>query len=150
MKSKKFVYRTDIKWQGERKGLLSSPDKPDVEIATPPEFRGHRGVWTPEDLFVASVNSCIMTTFLYYAERENLEFLSYKSEAEGILENVDGKFIFSTIMVKPRIQLKSRDNLVKAQELIEIAEKRCLISNSIRSQVTVSPEIWAGQETSRI
>jgi len=39
------------------KGLLSSSGKTNIEIATPPEFRGHLVIWSPEDLFVASVNS---------------------------------------------------------------------------------------------
>ena len=89
VKSKKFIYKNSIKWQAEKRGLLSSLDKPNIEVATPPEFRGHVGIWSPEDLFVTSVNSCIMTTFLYYAERESVEFLSYESEAEGILEEVE-------------------------------------------------------------
>ncbi len=72
VKSKKFIYKNSINWLAEKRGLLSSLGKPNIEVATPPEFRGHVGIWNPEDLFVASVNSCIMTTFLYYAERERI------------------------------------------------------------------------------
>ncbi len=79
IKSKRFIYENSIKWQKEKIGLLSSSGKPYIEVATPPEFKGHVGIWSPEDLFVASVNSCIMTTFLYYAQKENLEILSYES-----------------------------------------------------------------------
>ena len=69
LKSKQFVYKNSLKWQRDKKGELSSSGKADIEIATPPEFKGHPGIWSPEDLFVASVNSCIMTTFLYYAQK---------------------------------------------------------------------------------
>jgi len=144
VKSKVFIYKNSVEWEGERKGIVSSDSKPSFRVATPPEFKGHPGIWSPEDLFVASVNSCIMTTFLYYAERHKLEFLSYKSNAEGVLEIVDNKFMVSEIKIKPMIVIKNSLDINKAKELIEISEKNCLISNSIRSKVSVIPEINVG------
>jgi len=141
IKSRRFIYKNSIKWQSEKKGLLISPDKPDIEVATPPEFRGHPGIWTPEDLFVASVNSCIMTTFLYYVQKENLEILSYESQAEGILEWIEGRLIFSEIKVKPLVFVKRDSDTQKTKEIIGLSEKNCLISNSIKCEVKVLPEI---------
>ena len=143
-KHKSFIYSNRLRWIEKRMGDLSHPDKPSIRIATPPEFQGHPGVWTPEDLFVASVNSCIMTTFLYYAYKEKLDFLSYQSEAEGVLENVEGKFMFSAIKVYPKIQVTSDSDVASAKELIELSDKKCLISNSIKSKVKVIPEIFFG------
>lgn len=141
VRSKEFVYKNSIKWEGERKGMVSSDNKPSFKVATPPEFKGHPGIWSPEDLFVASVNTCIMTTFLHYAENHKLEFISYKSEAEGILEMVENKFMFSEIKIKPLLVIKQDSDIHKAKKLIELSEKNCLISNSIRPQVRVTPEI---------
>ena len=143
---KKFFYKTDLKWLGEKKGVLSSLDKPDIEIATPPEFRGHPGIWTPEDLFVSSVNNCIMTTFLYYAEKEGIEFLSYESHAEGIVEMTDGRLVFSEIRILPQVSVLSPDDAGKIKSLINLSEKNCLISNSIKSRVEVIPEIKVEEE----
>ena len=88
-KSRKFLYRTNVSWIEEKKGYLCSEGKPTIEVSTPPEFKGHEGMWTPEELFVASVNICIKTTFLHYAEKNGFKFLSYQSHAEGTLEKVD-------------------------------------------------------------
>ena len=140
-KPKKFIYRTNLKWVEARKGLLLSIGKPTIEVATPPEFRGHPGIWTPEELFVASVNTCIMTTFLYYAERENLKFLSYESSAEGVLERGERGLIFSSIEIVPEISVKSTNDIEKIRDLIALSEKNCLISNSIKTKVTVKPKI---------
>ena len=52
-------------------------------FATPPEFRGHDGLWTPEMLFVAAVDGCIMTSLM---PERNLDLLSYESRAEGRLD----------------------------------------------------------------
>ena len=143
-KNRKFIYRTRVSWVEEKKGILSSSGKPNIEVATPPEFKGHEGIWTPEELFVASVNICIKTTFLYYAQRNNFEFLSYESKAEGVLEIAENKFMFTEIKIRPKILVTSSGQLEKAKELIELSEKNCLISNSIKSKVEVMPEIKIG------
>jgi len=103
VRSKVYTYHTSVKWTDQRKGVISSAGKPDIQVATPPEFKGHEGIWSPEDLFVASANICLMTTFLAVAERAGLAFTSYESAAEGRLELVDGKFQFTAITLKPTI-----------------------------------------------
>jgi len=84
-----------------------------------------------------------MTTFLYYAERENLKFLSYESSAEGILEKSERGLIFSSIEVVPKISVTLADDIEKTKNLLALSEKNCLISNSIKSKITVRPEIKA-------
>ena len=140
-REKNFIYKNNIKWTEQRKGVLSSIGKPNIETATPPEFKGHPNIWSPEDLFVSAVNSCIMTTFLYYADSKKLDFISYESEVEGILEFIDMKLIFTEIKVYPKIIVKSNEDIDKAKKYIENAEKNCLISNSIKSKVSVIPVI---------
>ena len=53
VKPKVFKYQNELEWKGERKGFLSEEGKPGFMVATPPEFRGHPNIWSPEDLFVA-------------------------------------------------------------------------------------------------
>ncbi len=141
VKSKRYTYRTSVRWSEQKKGVISSAGKPDVQVATPPEFKGHEGMWSPEDLLVASVNACVMSTFLAFAERAGLTFAGYDSDAEGTLELVDGKFQMTSIVLKPRITVAAEGDIGKAKELILKAEANCLISNSIKSRVTVEPNI---------
>jgi len=82
-----------------------------------------------------------MTTFLHYADRNKLDFVSYKSEAQGVLELVENRFIFSEIKIMPLIAVRSDSDINAAKELISLSENNCLISNSIKSKVTVTPEI---------
>ncbi|MBS0165119.1 OsmC family protein [Nitrospira sp. CMX1] len=140
-KSKAYLYQTSVKWTEQRKGMISCAGKPDVEVATPPEFKGHENIWSPEDLFVASANVCLMTTFLAVAERAGLAFSSYESTAEGQLELVEGKFQFTAITIRPSITLKLGGDAAKAKELIEKAERNCLISNSMKAEMILEPVI---------
>ena len=138
---KSYTYHTSVKWTEQRKGVISCVGKPDIQVATPPEFKGHEGIWSPEDLFVASANICLMTTFLAVAERAGLAFTSYESAAEGKLELVDGKFQFTAITLKPTITLPAIADATKTKELIEKAEANCLISNSMKARVSLEPTI---------
>ncbi|MGE0468914.1 MAG: OsmC family protein [Nitrospira sp.] len=140
-KSKTYMYQTTVKRTEQRKGVMSCVGKPEVQVATPPEFKGHEGIWSPEDLFVASANVCLMTTFLAMAERAGLAFSSYESTAEGRLELVEGKFQFTTITIRPSIMLKAGGDVVQAKELIEKAERNCLISNSMKATIRLEPVI---------
>jgi peroxiredoxin-like protein len=122
-------------------GMLSSPGKPNVQVSTPPEFKGHEGIWSPEDLFVASVNVCVMSTFLAYAERAGLTFVGYESDAEGRVELVDGKLQVTSVALTPRVTVKSSGDVDKAKELLTKAESNCLISNSVKTHVTMHPTV---------
>ncbi|MGB3400410.1 MAG: OsmC family protein [Candidatus Deferrimicrobiaceae bacterium] len=139
IRPKSYRYTTSVRWTGEKKGMMDVAGKPSVEVATPPEFKGHEGIWSPEDLFVASVNSCIMSTFLAFAERAGLGLEEFKSEAEGLLEFVDGRFLFTKIVVRPRVLLKSGEDRAKAEEILHKADRNCLVSNSIRTEVILEP-----------
>lgn len=141
VRSKVYLYQTTVTWTEQRKGTMSCAGKPELPVATPPEFKGHEGIWSPEDLFVSSANVCLMTTFLAVAERAGLAFSSYESKAEGRLELVDGKFQFTAITIRPTITLPVGGDAAKARELIKKAERNCLISNSMKAAVTLEPTI---------
>jgi organic hydroperoxide reductase OsmC/OhrA len=73
-----YNYEVNLSWTENRKGIVSSPVlEKTTEVATPPEFpKGMEGIWSPEHLFVAAIESCLMTTFLSVAENSKLEFTS--------------------------------------------------------------------------
>ncbi|HAX17088.1 MAG TPA: osmotically inducible protein OsmC [Actinobacteria bacterium] len=141
IKSREFLYKNHIKWESEKKGALSSKDKQSFQVATPPEFRGHPGIWNPEELFIAAVNSCVMTTFLSFAEKQSLDFSSYESEVEGVLKFSENKLMFTDVIVKPLIIVADKSEIGKAKDIIGMVEKHCLISNSIKSRVEIIPEV---------
>lgn len=114
VRSKSYTYDVVVEWTGEKKALAMVEGKPDLQVATPPEFKGHPGIWSPEDLFVGAVNSCVMTTFLSFAERAGLDLASYRSEAVGTLERGDAGFVFTKVVVRPSIGVKREEDRAKA------------------------------------
>ena len=137
-----YFYSTEVEWTGERHGDLRAPVLPELHVDAPPEFKGHSGVWTPEHLFVASVNSCFMTTFLAIAENSKLDFVSFSAGARGKLEKTEGPgFVMSEITLRPKLVLSRDRDVERAARILEKAEKHCLISNSIKAHTRLEPEI---------
>ena len=111
-------------------------------MVTPPEFtKGIAGIWSPEHLFVASVSSCFMTTFLAVAEYSNFEFKNLAITAKGVLEKVDGKFMISEIALKVNLNIEDVSQKEKALKLIEKGEKACLITNSVKTNIKLESEV---------
>lgn len=142
------LYEVNLKWNRERKGTLSSPVLPEsIAVATPPEFpKGMKDIWSPEHLFVSSVSSCLMTTFLAIAEASRLHFTDLDIQAEGKLEKVDGKYMMSEIILKPVLKISSADQKDKAERILQKSEAACLISNSILTEVKMEIKIIAEDE----
>ena len=138
---KEYRYKVGVIWESERKGFLNADGKPAIRVATPPEFKGHDGMWTPEDLFVAAQATCFMMTFLGTAAHRGLKFEAFDAEAEGTLARPEGQFYFTEIVIKARVALPADGDRALAREVIEFAEKDCLVTHSIVSQVRVEPTI---------
>ncbi|HEY2528200.1 MAG TPA: hypothetical protein VGJ20_09680, partial [Xanthobacteraceae bacterium] len=98
---KSFRYRANTAWSSARRGTLSASGKPNIAVGSPPEFKGEPDIWAPEELLVGSVNTCMMLTFLTLAQAKGQTPVRYESEAEGLLENIEGKYWITEIMVRP-------------------------------------------------
>ena len=137
----KHYYKTHIEWTEEKKGILKSEEKPDIDVACPPEFGGHPNIWYPEDLFVGATEVCLMTTFIWYMTNEKIPFISYKSNAKGILELGNFNSRFSYIEIKINVCISSKNDVLKVKNIFEKLKQTCVISNSIQTQVIIEPEI---------
>ena len=135
-------YNVEVNWQTDWKGLLTSSElDASIEVVTPPQFpKGIPKIWSPEHLFVAAVNSCLMTTFLSIAENSKLEFESFTSKAIGKLEIVEGKYIVSEITLLP-VVVTGEQQKEKAERVLQKSETNCLISNSVKSKIIFKPSV---------
>jgi organic hydroperoxide reductase OsmC/OhrA len=142
MADEKHSYRTSIRWLDNRRATLSAPGLPDLQVATPPEFPGgHPGTWSPEHLFVAAAEACLMTTFLAIAENSKLQFVSYSSEAEGTLEkNAEGMMI-TEILLKAKVVIRDAAVADRARRIVEKAEQACLISRSMKTKIRLEVDV---------
>ena len=109
-----YYYETEIDWKGEKDLRLGAGKLPVIGAGAPPEFKGREENWSPEHLFVASLNTCYTLTLLAIAEFSKIALVSVSSTAKGKLEKVQGGgFQITEIVVKPRVVLASVNDLVR-------------------------------------
>jgi peroxiredoxin-like protein len=133
------VFETSTEWLGARSGKLQTPGPLPLEINAPVQFKGQAGYWTPETLFVAAAETCLMQTFLAVAEHSKLAVSSYRSSAQGKLEKTPGGLKFTEIVIGVTIEVAPGTDRELAQRVLEKAKRSCLVANSLQTLVRVEP-----------
>jgi organic hydroperoxide reductase OsmC/OhrA len=136
--TKDFRYKVGVAWEGDRLTTVSSPDKPELTVATPPEFKGGvPGVWSPEDLLVASVASCFAVTLVAVAERRELPLRDLHVSGTGHLTGRDdGRFGF--VAIELTADVRTDEFAIDAVErAAKHAERACLVSMALDVPVHV-------------
>jgi organic hydroperoxide reductase OsmC/OhrA len=136
-------YPVSLRWTDERRALASSADGlPELVVGPPPAFAGMPGVWSPEHLFVLAASSCWLTTFLTVARLSGLDLVDVEVEASGdVTRRSDRRFHVPRIVLRPRVTLPRGADREKALRLIAKAESGCLVSHSMRAELTLEPEV---------
>ena len=132
MSDETHEYNVKVNWIHGRTGKFIIENKPEITFATPPEFGGPEGIVSPEDLFVGSATSCLMTTFVTFTGKMRFDFKSFTCEGKGTLERVGKGFQFTKIELKAHVVVASQDLVPKAERALELAGKYCLVSNSMK------------------
>ncbi|MBI3693898.1 MAG: OsmC family protein [Acidobacteria bacterium] len=140
MDGKCYFYETQIEWGKRRRGQLQAQGLPGLTVSTPPEFNGEAGFWTPEHLFVAAAEACLMATFIGIAEKARLAVAGYRSSARGKLELVGSGLRFTQIFISPVVELEKAEDRELAGRVLAKAAKNCLIANSMALEMRVEPE----------
>ncbi len=141
------TYHTTVLWKGEHRGHIRMGNGPEMDFSAPPDAHGHAGVLTPEDAFVAAVNTCVMMMFIWAAERFKLDLISYECLGEGTkLIELDRTELFTQVVLRPRIvvrsEIKDKDaTLKRLQRALDSAVKYSLVANSIKSKLVLEPAI---------
>lgn len=141
------TYHTTVHWKGEHWGHIRMGNGPEMDFSAPPDAHGHAGVLTPEDAFVAAVNTCVMMMFLWSAERFKLDLVSFECHAVGTKRiELDRTEIFAEVALHPRVvvrlgEAEQEATLKRIQRALESAVKYSLVANSIKSRLAIEPEI---------
>ncbi len=135
-------YHTSAVWTEGREGSVSAEGIAEpVRFSAPPEFMGKAGVWTPEHFFAAAMASCFVTTFKAISEFSKFEFLSLEVDLDAILEKEQGGYSFTKVIIRPRLQIADASGQERGLRLLEKAERACLVSRSVKSQIELRPEV---------
>ena len=139
-----FVFDGTATWKSGTECDLTVKGQHIATVSPPPEFGGKAGYCAPEEIFAASLASCINTLYLLIARNSKLELkgletkASVKMKAEGL-----DKLIFTNIHFNMKVGLEKDDEREreKAESVYKIAQKICPIRQSWGEGVPISFEL---------
>jgi len=136
------AYRVAAWWTSGRTGLAKSDSAPNaIHFTAPAEFGGLEGRWTPEELLLAAVAGCYTTTVRAIAGAAQFDFTDLQVEASGIIRKADSGYTFAEITLRPNLKIAAPEDRERALDLLQRAEKLCLVSRAIGAPVKFEPQL---------
>jgi organic hydroperoxide reductase OsmC/OhrA len=120
---------------------VSSDRLPDLATAPPAEFDGPGDRWSPETLLCAAVANCFILTFRAYARASKLEWTALECRTEAVLDNAGGVAQFTRFVTHAKLAVPAGVDAAKARPLLQKAEDRCLVANSLKGERHLEAEI---------
>jgi organic hydroperoxide reductase OsmC/OhrA len=144
-------YRVSCAWQGSTGVGYDSYDRSHTALAPPAEatldlaadraFHGDPARLNPEQLLVVAAASCQLLSFLAVAARARVDVVDYRDDAEGEMPEHEQPMWITQITLRPRITVRGDIDEGRVRHLVEVAHHECFISNSLKTQVVVEPEV---------
>ena len=142
MKSKEFHFPLSIQWQDGPGVVTHIAGKRELEIASPPVFRGtDPTAWSPEDLLVAAAASCLAITLQGLAAREELPLHRISVDSSGVVGiRDDRRFGFTRIDLRLELETDSGQE-ERALDIARKAEAGCLVTVSLDVPVETTIDV---------
>ena len=145
---KAYPHTYSVSAQGSAIGAVPvvSQGLPAIETAPPPEFDGPGGVWSPETLLVAAIANCFILTFRGVSRAAHFTWEKLEAQVDGTLERISGVTQFTRYTTRATLTVKAGTDHAKARELLERAEKICLVANSLRGERILEVQLLEASE----
>ena len=127
--------------QSDSNVTLASSGLSNLKSAAPAEFGGPGDQWSPETLLVAAVADCFILSFKAIARASNLDWTSLGCDVDGVLEKVDRVTQFTAFHISATLEIPESTRAEKAERLLAMAEKSCLITNSLIADSHLETEV---------
>jgi organic hydroperoxide reductase OsmC/OhrA len=120
---------------------LTAERLPRLRSASPAQFGGPGDRWSPETFLVGAVADCFSLTFRAVARASKLPWMSLHCDVTGTLDRIDRVTQFTCFDVHARLVVPAGTDPDQARRALENAEHNCLISNSLKAEVHLDPEV---------
>jgi organic hydroperoxide reductase OsmC/OhrA len=141
----KHSFRAHLVWSKRPDGAgthrVEFENRPALEVSAAPQYRGDPTKLNPEELFLASLVSCQMLTYLALAARAGVSVSAYEDRAEATLTIAERRMRITEVVLHPRITVAPTADENKALALVDAAHEGCFIANSVACEVRADPEI---------
>ena len=138
-------YTVSLDWRpGTQEGTSQAEGKQAVSISAPVELGGNDACWSPEHLLVASLQSCLMLTLLYFVKQQSIGLTAYSSNTTGTMAKTPEGLRFKSVTVVVKATTETGDDKPKLQKAMQLAKKFCPVSAALETPVDVTLDIATG------
>jgi organic hydroperoxide reductase OsmC/OhrA len=131
-------YETRGVWDGRSGGKIHFLGLPDLAFDTPTRFGGLGRYACADQLFLASLASCLITTFLYFKSKMRFTPIHVEATAKARIALVGARgYRFSFVKVVLLVR-SERCDLVVARRCADLAVAYCHLTQTVREIVPVS------------
>ena len=123
---------------------LKSDGLSNISSDAPAEFGGPGDKWSPETLLMAAVADCFVLSFKSVAKAAKFDWLALDCRAEGKLDKQERKVCFTEFEVFVSLTVAADVDEEQATQLLEKAERNCLVANSLSGPSQLYIEILRG------
>jgi len=121
--------------------VVSGEGLPDLDTQGPPQFGGPEGIWSPETMLVGAVANCFILSFRAIARASKFAWTALQVDVDGILDRPERATYFTGFNIHAVLDVPEDVNVQMAERLLEKAEKICLITASLKSEIALTTEI---------
>jgi len=134
-------YSNKVIWKGEHLGYMYCENGTEMGFSAPPTLHGHPRMMTPEDAYMAAINTCLHMMVLWAVERFKIELLFFECEATGeVEERIDKTSWFSRVTLKPHLIVRNTKEAI-VKRALQAARKYSTIADSVKSEIVIEPVI---------
>jgi organic hydroperoxide reductase OsmC/OhrA len=134
-------YEVSLASRGNGDALLTSGPLPPIPGGPPAQFGGDGKVWSPEELLLASLTLCLMTTFDSLADRDHLPVAAFQCHTAATLDRTPSGPRFTQIVQTVTILIDDQPAAIRALKLLDQAKRRCIIANTLNAPIELIPTI---------
>jgi|SRR5690625_259028 len=134
-------FHLQAEWPGGRNdsGYIDAGELK-TKVSIPPEMNGPGIGTNPDEMLLGAAATCYIITLAALIERASLPLKEISLTSEGIVEVTYGVSTYKKIIHRPYIALNPNatdSNYKKLVELVEKADKSCMISRALKGNVTI-------------
>lgn len=138
--NKEHTYHLELTFTAEKSGKLTPTGLSSQLFTTAPAFGGDPTLWSSKEYLLGALASCFALTFRALIAKVGIPVEIVRFPIEGILTDEGGGLSsFTRFIVRPELKAPV-EHQAKAEELLEKAHKYCLISRSLKGDITIDPQ----------
>ena len=135
-------FPASLKWFSEAKrGAAQAGSRQPIFFSPPPEFGGTDQMWSPEHLLAVSLSACYTNTFFHFANLLKVPVRAFYVDVTMEVQKEGVALAATKFILHPHVEFETKPKQDTIDNLLSKAKRYCIISNSVKGEVVVEPEI---------